>query len=138
MQKDRNEIILHQSPEPPAYLVGKILRRINKEERRKTFRQMIISGALLAISFAASIASLMDLGAKLSRSGFLSFVSLFISDFSFAVTNIREIFLSLTESFPVMSAAFCIASVAFVLWFGMRLAKDAGIIRRNRFAMRYF
>ena len=136
MSKDRNTIILRQAPEPPTYLVGKILRRVEKEDRRKTLRQMAVSGIFLVVSFAASVASFMDLGAKLTQSGFLSFVSLFTSDFSFAVTNIRELLFSLTESFPTMSAAFCIGSVVFVLWFGMRLTKEAGVIRRNKFAMR--
>jgi hypothetical protein len=36
-----------------------------------------------------------------------------------------------------MSAAFCISSAALVLWFGLRLAKEAGAIRRIRFAIRY-
>lgn len=137
MSKDRGAAILDQSPEPPAYLTGMILRKIEREERRKTFRQMVVSGVFLAASFVASVASLMDLGTRLSQSGFFSFVSLFGSDFSFAMTNIKEIFLSITESFPPISAAFCIASVTFVLWFGMRLTKEAGIIRRNKFAVRY-
>lgn len=136
IQKDPGMTILHQAPEPPTYLVGKILRRIDREERRKTFRQMAVSGIFLIVSFAASVASLMDLGVKLAQSGFLSFVSLFASDFSFAAANIKELLFSLTESFPAMSAAFCIASVAFVLWFGMRLTKEAGIIRHNKLAMR--
>jgi ABC-type antimicrobial peptide transport system permease subunit len=114
-----------------------ILRKIEKEERRKTFRQMIVSGVLLVASFAASALSMMDLGTRLSESGFFSFISLFGSDFSFAMANGRELFFSLTESFPAISAAFCIASIAFVVWFGMRLTREAGTIRRNKFAMRY-
>ena len=138
MQKDRSKIILQQAPEPPAYLAGRILRRIEKEERRKTLRQMAVSGILLVVSFAAGAASFIDMETRIAQSGFLSFASLFGSDFSFAMTNIRELFFSLAESFPAMSAAFCIVSVAFVLWFGARIAKEAGIIRHNRFAMRYF
>ncbi|MGB7957220.1 MAG: hypothetical protein WCF77_00030 [Minisyncoccia bacterium] len=137
MSKDRGATILRQSPEPPAYLAGRILRKIEKEEQRKTFRQMAVSGILFIASSAASALSLMDLGSRLSQSGFLSFASLFGSDFSFVVTNIKEVFFSLIESFPAISAAFCIASVALVLWFGMRLSKEAGVIRRNKFAMRY-
>ena len=137
MSKDRGTTVLRQSPEPPAYLTGMILRKIEKEERRKTFRQMIVSGVLLVASFAASALSMMDLGTRLSESGFFSFISLFGSDFSFAMANGRELFFSLTESFPAISAAFCIASIAFVVWFGMRLTREAGTIRRNKFAMRY-
>lgn len=135
MSKDHDATILHQSPEPPAYLAGRILRCIEKEERRKTLRRTVVSSVLLVVSFVSSVASLMDLGTKLSQSSFLSFVSLFGSDFSFAMANLRELFLSLTESFPAISAAFCIASIALVLWFGMRLVNEAEIIRRNKFAV---
>jgi ABC-type antimicrobial peptide transport system permease subunit len=134
MSKDNDATILHDSPEPPAYLAARILRRIEKEERRKAFRQMVVSGAFLAASFASFVASLFDLGAKLSQSGFLSFASLFGSDFSFAMANLHELALSLEESFPAMSAAFCIASVVLAVWFGARLMSEAGVIRRNRFA----
>jgi hypothetical protein len=123
MSKNHGTTILRNAPEPPSYLAGRILRRIEKEERQKTFRQMAVSGALLAVS-------------RLSQSGFLSFASLFGSDFSFAAANLRELFLSLEESFPAVSAAFCVASIVFVLWFGMRLANEAGVVRRNRFATR--
>ena len=136
MTEDRDTTILRQSPEPPAYLAGMILRRIKKEERRKMFRQMLVSGILLIVSFAASVASLMDMGAKLTRSGFLSFVSLFNSDFSFAIANIREVSFSLIESFPATSVALSIASITLALWFGVRLIKEAGIMRRNGFAIR--
>lgn len=134
MSKNHGTTILRNAPEPPSYLAGRILRRIEKEERQKAFRQMAVSGVLLAVSFAASIASLFDLGSRLSQSGFLSFASLFGSDFSFAAANLRELFLSLEESFPAISAAFCAASIAFVLWFGMRLMNEAGVVRRNKFA----
>jgi hypothetical protein len=137
MSKNRGETILRQSPEPPAYLAGMILRKIENEERRKTFRQMAVSGILLLASSTASILSMMDLGTRLSQSGFISFASLFGSDFSFVAMNVKEVFFSLIESFPAISAAACIASVALVLWFGMRLTKEAGVIRRNKFAMRY-
>lgn len=104
------------------------------EERRKTLRQMVVSGVLLIVSFVLSVASLMDLGTKLSQSGFFSFASLLGSDFSFVATNGREFFLSLAESFPAISAALCVASVALVLWFVARLVDEAGTIRRNKFA----
>ena len=137
MPKNRDAIILHQSPEPPAYLAGRILGRIEKEERKKTVRQAVISCGLLFVSFASSVASAMDLGTRLSHSGFLSFVSLFGSDFSSVVTNGREIFFSLMESLPALPAAFCVASIAFVVWFAVRLLKETVTIRRNRFAVRY-
>lgn len=137
MSKDRGATILQQSPEPPAYLAGMILRKIEEAEQRKTFRQMAVSGILFLASSAASALSMMDLGTRLSQSGFISFASLFGSDFSFVATNIKEVLFSLVESFPAISAAACIASVALVLWFGMRFTKEAGVIRRNKFAMRY-
>jgi ABC-type antimicrobial peptide transport system permease subunit len=136
MQKDRYKAILRESPEPPAYLAGKILRSIEREERKRVFRQIAVSGVFLFVSLGSAVASVMDLGNKLSQSGFLSFASLFHSDFSFAMINFRELSSSLVESFPAISAAFCLASAAFVLWFGMRLISEAGVIRRNRFVVR--
>jgi small basic protein len=136
MPKDRNATILRQSPEPPAYLAEKVLCSIRKEESKRIRRQIAVSGMLLVVSLGSAVASMMSLGGELSRSGFLSFVSLFSSDFSSVTANFREVFFSLIESFPAVSAALCIASVAFVLWFGVRLVNEAGTIRRNRFAMR--
>lgn len=136
MSKDRDATILHQSPEPPAYLTERILRSIEKEERKTIFRRIAVSGTLLFVSLGSAVASMIDLGDRLSQSGFLSFASLFRSDFSFAMANIHELSLSLEESFPAVSAAFCITSIVLVLWFGVRLMKEAGVVHRNRFAAR--
>lgn len=133
MSKNHNTTILHGAPEPPVHLAEKILRSIEKEERKRVFRQITVSSVLLLVSLGVAVASVMDLGIELSRSGFLSFVSLFGSDFSFAIMNLHELFLSLEESFPAVSAAFCIASTAFVLWFGARLVNEAWVIHQNKF-----
>jgi hypothetical protein len=138
MFKDQEETILRQSPEPPAYLVARILHSIQKEEQKKLHRQIAVSGTLLCVSLGSSVASIMNFGTELSHSGFISFISLFGSDFSFAAMDLREIFFSLVESFPAVAAALCAASVAFALWFGMSLIKEAGTIRRNKLVMRPF
>lgn len=134
MPKDRDTAILHQSPEPPEYLVGKILRCIAAKERRGAFHQMIVSSVLFLASSVACTLSVVDLGTKLSRSGFLSFTSLFSSDFAFAIANFRELTLSLAESFPAISAAFFIVSATLALGFGARLIKEAAIIHRSKLA----
>jgi hypothetical protein len=133
MTKDRDMNMLHGAPEPPLYLVGMILRSIEREERKKIYRQIMASATLLLVSLGATVASIIDLGTRLSHSGFFSFVSLFASDFSFAATNIRELSLSLVESFPAISGAFFLASISLVLWFGTRLIAEAGTVRRNKF-----
>jgi asparagine N-glycosylation enzyme membrane subunit Stt3 len=133
MEQDRAKNILSGAPEPPSYLTGKILRSIENRERKKALRQIAVSCVLLFASLGALAASAMDLGSELSRSGFLSFVSLFRSDFSFAVANLHELFLSLVESFPAISAAFCLASVGLVLWFSVRIVHEAIFARHNKF-----
>lgn len=133
MTEDRDIRMLHRAPEPPAYLAGRILRSIELEERKRIYRRIAASALFLVASLGATVASIMDLGTQLSQSGFLSFASLFNSDFSFAVTNIRELSLSLVESFPAISGAFCVASIGLVLWFGIRLISEAGTARRNNF-----
>ena len=75
----------------------------------------------------------MSMGAELSHSGFLSFASLFNSDFSFAIANLRELAMSLVESFPAFSAALCLASIGVAIWFGARLAHEANVARWNKF-----
>jgi hypothetical protein len=134
MQKDRTITILHEAPEPPAYLAGRILRSIEQEERKKLHRQIAVSGMFLFVSVGSTIMSLMSLGTELSHSGFLAFASLFSSDFSFAMANLRELFLSLVESFPAFSVAFCLASVGFAVWFGARLLRETVMARRTMFS----
>ena len=140
MSKDNDATILHDSPEPPAYLAARILRRIKKEERRKAFRQMV--GGRLA-GFVRIVRR------KLVRSWHqlrnpVSFRLLpCLVRLSFAMANLHELALSLEESFPAMSAAFCIASVVLAVWFGARLMSEAGVIggidsRRIIFYERHF
>lgn len=138
MQKDRTTTILYKAPEPPRTLTGKILRSIEHEERKKAFRQVIVSGILLFVSLGSTVASIMELGNELSQSGFLSFASLFRSDFSFAVANLHEMFLSLAESFPAIAAALCLASIGFAVCFAVRLVGEAMVVRHSKFAMPSF
>ncbi len=131
-QRSRN--ILASPPEPPAYLAEKVLRSIAREERRRIVRQMIASGIFLAASLGAAGVSTMSFGNDLAHSGFLSFVSLFGTDFSFVAANMRDVAFSLAESFPALSASLCLASVGFALWFAARLARGAASVRENNFA----
>gem|GEM_PF-1443799 len=135
MQKNHLKNVLRGAPEPPTYLIGRILRSIEREERKRTYRQVAVSGGFLFASLGFVVASMADLGADLARSGFLSFASLFRSDFSFAMANIKELALSLVESFPAISAAFCLASIGCAIWFGVRLINDTRVARhQNGFA----
>jgi hypothetical protein len=133
MPKDRDITMLHGAPEPPAYLAERILRSIEREERNSVYRRITVTAACLVVFLGSSIASLVNLGAELSRSGFFSFASLFNSDFSFAVANIHELFLSLVESFPAISGAMCLMSIGLALWFSMRFLFEAGAIRHHSF-----
>lgn len=97
------------------------------------YREMVVSTALLCVSLGAAAASAVNLGSELSQSGFFSFASLFGSDFSFAMANLRELFLSLTESFPAISGALCLGSIGLAFWFGVRLVSEAETVHKNKF-----
>jgi len=133
MSESRKSNVFHDAPEPPSYLASRILRSIEREERKKIYRQIVASGVLLAVSVGSAVASVMSLGTELVHSGFFSFASLFASDFSFAIANLHELSLSLVESFPAISGAFFLASIGLVLWFGTRLIAEAGAVRQNKF-----
>jgi ABC-type antimicrobial peptide transport system permease subunit len=138
MKKDRTAIILRKAPEPPVYLAGKILRFIEKEEQKRTYRRIAVWGTLFVVALGSAVAGIINLGAELSRSGFLSFASLFRTDFSYAMANANELFLSLAESFPAILAAFCLASIGFAVCFAARLIYEAGMVRRKNFAIPSF
>lgn len=131
MEQSRHQKILLSPPQPPAYLVAKILRAIDREERQRIFRRMAWSAGFLTLSLGAAGASVADLNNELSRSGFLSFLSLFGSDFSFAAGHFGEMAFSLGESFPALAAALSLASIGLVLWFGVILIREASIARRQ-------
>jgi hypothetical protein len=125
--------MLQDAPEPPEYLTRRILERIQKEERRSMMRQFFVSISLFAVSMAASAFYIFDLNAELSRSGFLSFASLFVSDFSLALANFHELAFSLVESFPALPASFLLASMIFAVWFAALAAKKMNVMRRSHF-----
>ena len=133
MSENRKISVFYDAPEPPSYLASRILRSIEREERKKIYRQIMVSAALLTVSLGSAVASVMSLGAELVHSGFFSFASLFASDFSFAITNLHELSLSLVESFPAISGAFFLASIGLAIWCSMRLMTEAGIVRQNKF-----
>jgi hypothetical protein len=127
--------MLSDAPEPPAYLAGKILRGIQKEERHRATRQILVSTLLLVGSMAATILSVFDLNDKLSQSGFLTFASLFVSDFSLATANFRELAWSLVESFPAIPAGLFLGSMIFVIWFATLAVKKISVGRHGRFEL---
>jgi hypothetical protein len=125
--------MLRDAPEPPEYLTRRILERIKKEERRSAMRQFFVSASLFAASAVASAFCVLDLDRELSRSGFLSFASLFVSDFSSAIANFHELAFSLVESFPALPASFLLASMIFMVWFAALATKKMNVVRRSRF-----
>jgi hypothetical protein len=138
MEQSRHKHILSSPPEPPEYLVAKILGALDREERTATVRRMAWSGGFLVISLGAAAASIVKMESDLSQSGFLSFLSLFSSDFSFAIAHFRDMAFSLAESFPGISAALAFASIGLVLWFGVRLAQEGALVRREHGMSRLF
>ncbi len=132
-EEERYKKILSASPEPPARLAERILRSIDREDQRRLRQRIFASSALFAGSLVVTATSLMSFDHDLARSGFLSFLSLFGTDFSFVAANLRDVAFSLAESFPAFSAAFSLAGAGFVAWFASRLFRETAALRKGRF-----
>ncbi len=116
MKKNSKEIFeALRPPAPPAYLEQRILSAVLRHERRVLYAKM--TGFALALVASASVLALRGVafGHELSDSGFLSLVSLFFSVFSSAAGDIRDLGLSIVESFPIFSAAIVLASFTVFL-----------------------
>jgi hypothetical protein len=100
MNKDRHEI------EPPAYLLNKIMSRIEKEERllvlkRRIFAFFIATAGLIASLFPA----LGALRSTLAETGFSEYLSLLFSDPAIVLGYWQNFFATLLETFPVAEVA---------------------------------
>jgi hypothetical protein len=104
-----------KTPEPPAGLFDRIMRRIKDEQRLLIVRQRLIvfSIALLA-SLAALVPTFRTAQAGLTESGFITFFSLLLSDSGVVITYWQSFVLALLESLPAVSLALFLATI-FVL-----------------------
>lgn len=135
MTSRKDIAMLQNAPEPPEYLSRKIVQGVRNEQRRMVKRRLFVSSLLFTASAALAVLCVLDFNAEISRSGFLSFASLFVSDFSLAVANFHELSLSLVESFPAVSAGFLLGSSVIAAWFAIRAVRTIVMVRRHHFKL---
>jgi fatty-acid desaturase len=116
-------------PEPPAGLGRKIMRKIERYERRVLIAKTAGFGVLFIASLAFLVGAYLNLATALTQSGFLNFTSLFFSDFSAAMANFQDFAFSMLESFPVFSAAFVLGGVIVAIWSAVHFINDISHMR---------
>ncbi|MDE2018983.1 MAG: hypothetical protein KGJ13_01400 [Patescibacteria group bacterium] len=119
-------------PEPSDTLAPRILHCIEDRERRDLRMKMAVFGAMFMGSLSAAVAGFLNFGAQVSQSGFLSFASLWFSDFSAAIANWSDMLSSMVESFPALPAALVLGGVAFAAWSAGKLVSEITLMRMHR------
>lgn len=124
MTNRRRTTMNTDAPEPSEGLARRILLHIEAYERRMMRIKVAAFGAVFTGSLSVAIASFMNFGAQVSHSGFLSFFSLWFSDFSTAFANLPDMLSSMIESFPAIWAALLLGGTAFALWSMSKLVHE--------------
>lgn len=112
-------------------LQAKIMKRIERHERRVLIVKTSSFGVVFVGSAAFLFEAYLNLATALAQSGFTSFASLFFSDFNVAMANFQDYAFSILESFPVFSAAFVVGGLIVVIWSASNFMKDISIIRHD-------
>lgn len=97
-------------------LERKILLCIDEREHRIVVGRVAVFASLFAASLFITVYSLIDAISEASHSGFFSFISLLVTDFSATLLNFSDFVFSLAESFPVFAVIFLFAGIFFVIW----------------------
>ncbi|MFA5012959.1 MAG: hypothetical protein WC520_00125 [Candidatus Paceibacterota bacterium] len=119
--------------EPPAYLLDKVIARIDREERllalkRRVFAFFVaIAGLIPALVYAFGSARSMFV-----ESGFSEYSSLIFSDTSVVLSYWQSFFLTLLETFPIMETAIFLGAIFILLQLLKLTAKDIKIINNMR------
>lgn len=124
-----------EAPAPPAGLTGKILLRIEREERRRLAIKTAVFGTVLVGSLSLIVYGWMNVAADASRSGFLVFASLLFSDFSSVLTSFSDFVLSVVESFPVFSATLLLSGVFVAIWSAAHFVNEVVRMRGHTFSV---
>lgn len=126
MQKNNN--LFFEQIEPPKGLFGVVLNKINEEKARVAKRNAIFSGIASFLSVIAMIGTGQYLTAELSRTGFYSYTSLFVSDWASITYFWKEILASIAESLPIFGVVALLASFTVLLGSAKTLIKNiAGV-----------
>jgi hypothetical protein len=134
MKHNYEELFLTlKTPEPPVGLTEKVLLRIGRRERRILGIKIAVSACVFGVSVGTAVTGYINLVANLSQSGFFQIISLTFSDFSAMAANFPDFALSITESFPVFTAALLLGGVMFAIWSMAALIDETSLFRAGRF-----
>ncbi len=118
--------------EPPAELLGKVMKSISEERRLIPVKLRIF---LLSAGLIGTIISIFPAVKMLKtgfiESGFLQFSSLIFSDAGIVLANWQNYFSTLLESLPVMSLIVFLAVILFALEFLKLLSGDIKAMYKN-------
>lgn len=117
------------APEPPVGLFHKIIARIREEHRLMSIRRRIfVFSSLSIISIAALIPIFNWTHQSFSEAGFFQFLSLIFTDTSVVLAYWKSFVMTLTESFPIISATVFLAMLAILLALLKSLAKNIQVV----------
>jgi hypothetical protein len=126
-QKNKNTYF--NPPEPPAGLFHRIIARIKEEHRLMSIRRRIfVFSSLSIISIVALIPTFNWTHQSFSETGFFQFLSLIFTDTSVVLAYWKSFVMTLTESFPIISATVFLAVFAIFLTFLKSLAKNIKVV----------
>jgi hypothetical protein len=126
MRKDFEQLFTHlDSPNPPAYLLPKIMQAIADEKQPAIFKGKLVIFSLMAIfSVAAAVYALVLFKTGAAESGFWQFISLLFSDYQVVVTAWQNYLLSLIETLPLTSLILLLSSILIFCESIKLLSKD--------------
>jgi hypothetical protein len=112
--------------EPPKGLEGRILARINMEEKRLARIRTWLFGSTSVASLGLSIWAVVYLTDSIKQTGFWQYFSLLFSGDSAIYAYWKELSFSLAESLPIVSLIIFLTAVGFFIWsFGKTITHPA-------------
>lgn len=121
--------------EPPAYLLGKIMERIEKEERILMLKKRIaffftgLFGLMTGLIYVFRLAQ-----TTIVESGFSQYFSLLFSDTAIVTNYWQNFFITLLETFPITETAVSLFFILLILQVIKFLAKDFKNIKNLQIA----
>lgn len=121
------EILLRniETSNPPAGLSKTVIQRIRREEKLLARKKFAVFGTLTAFSFFAIIAEALRFWQSVGESGFVRYLSLFLSDGTIIMGYWKEMAMSLAESLPVVCTAILLSAIALFIWSVSKTAKNS-------------
>lgn len=130
MRKDYEKLFTHLKPkEPPVGLLGRIMLRIDEEERLMSIkRRLVLFSSSFVVSAIAFIPVIGTIRAEFAQSEFYQFFSLLFSDGGLVMQYWQDFSLALLESVPVISIVMLLGTSLVFLWSLKHLARAAKVV----------